>query len=109
MRMLSVFNHGMFAGLLLEENPGTGYSFQYDKEYLRQSESKAISITLPLREEAYCSDSLFPFFVNMLPEGTNRKLVCRNHKIDEDDDFGLLTFFCGKDFIGSISFQLAWK
>lgn len=37
----------------------------------------SISAILSKQEEAYESDSLFPFFSNMIPEGANRGVICR--------------------------------
>lgn len=101
MRELDVFVNGTRAGRLTEDNPGRGYTFVYNKDYL-SSDSPAISITLPKREEPYKSEYLFPFFSNILPEGANRKVICRSLKIDEDDLFGILTAMANKDFIGAV-------
>lgn len=46
---------------------------------------------------------MFPFFSNMLPEGANRRIICRSLRIDEDDSFGLLEAMADKDFIGAVS------
>ena len=51
-----------------------------------------------LTEEPY----LFPFFTNMLPEGANRRSICRSLRIDENDFFGLLIAMADKDFIGAV-------
>ena len=67
--------------------PGRGYTFAYNAAYLA-SQLPAISVTLPKREEPYESEYLFPFFSNMLPEGINRRVICRSMRIDEDDFFG---------------------
>ena len=44
----------------------------------------------------------FPFFTNMLPEGANRRGICRSLRIDENDFFGLLIAMADKDFIGAV-------
>ena len=90
------------AGVLTELNPGKGYVFLYDQDYLI-SDSPSISVTLPRRKERYESAELFPFFSNMLPEGANRSVICRSLKIDEEDFFGLLEAMAGKDFIGAVA------
>ena len=51
----------------------------------------------------YHSDTLFPFFYNMLSEGVNRKLQNKLLKIDEDDFFGLLAATAQFDTIGAIT------
>lgn len=82
-------------------HPGTGYSFKYDPDYLA-SDTPPISVTMPRRDDGYESPSLFPFFANMIPEGANRKVICRTFRIDEHDLFGILSAMAGKDFIGGV-------
>ena len=62
-----------------------------------------VSLTMPFREEPYQSDYLFPVFTNMLPEGANRKIVCRSWCLDEKDFFGLLRKIATYDTIGAIT------
>ncbi|MCD8309748.1 MAG: HipA N-terminal domain-containing protein [Prevotellaceae bacterium] len=92
------------AGVLTEKHPGMGYRFCYDAGYL-SSGQPPISVNLPKRKEAYESDYLFPFFTNMLPEGANRKVICRSLRIDEHDFFGLLTVMADKDCIGAVQLR----
>lgn len=101
MRQLGVYCNDKKAGVLTELNPGKGYVFLYDQDYLI-SDSPSISVTLPRRKERYESAELFPFFSNMLPEGANRSVICRSLKIDEEDFFGMLEAMAGKDFIGAV-------
>lgn len=105
MRSLDIYFHGIKAGRLTENIPGKSYSFKYYESYLQQSFG-AISVTLPLSANTYESDRLFPFFSNMLPEGANRRIICREHKIDERDSFGLLRCFSGKDIIGAVTVKI---
>ncbi len=104
MRELAVYYNDTEAGILTEQYPGTGYSFQYKEEYLN-SAMPPISVTLPKRSTAYKSDYLFPFFSNMLPEGANRRVICRTQRIDENDFFGLLEVMADKDFIGAVNIR----
>lgn len=101
MRQLYVYMNEKKAGILADKMPGKGYSFCYDKDYLL-SDNPAISVTLPKRSEPYEDQHLFSFFSNMLPEGANRKVICRTLKIDEKDLFGLLSAMAGQDFIGAV-------
>ena len=101
MRELYVYTNEVKAGILSEVHPGYGYTFRYDADYLA-SDQPPVSVTLPKREEAYQSEYLFPFFTNMLPEGANRKVICRGLKIDEEDFFGLLSAMANQDFIGAV-------
>lgn len=101
MKALNVYMNDIKAGVLTEKYPGRGYFFCYDEKYL-STQQPPVSVTLPKRKEKYESDHLFPFFTNMLPEGANRKIICRDLKIDEDDFFSLLTAMADKDFIGAV-------
>lgn len=104
MRQLYVYINDDKAGLLTEQDPGKGYVFQYDDGYLLTG-GFPVSVTLPLRKEPYRSDYLFPFFTNLLPEGANRKVICRSLRIDENDFFGMLMATVGTDMIGAVNFK----
>lgn len=104
MRQLSVYFNDKKAGTLTEQNPGIRYSFQYTEEYL-STDMPPVSATLPKQATAYNSEHLFPFFSNMLPEGANRRVICRSLKIDENDFFGLLEAMADKDFIGAVNIR----
>ena len=101
MRQVDVYVNDRKAGVLTEMHPGAGYSFKYDSDYLA-SVAPSVSVTLSKKKDSYESSNLFPFFANMLPEGANRKVICRAYRIDEHDLFGLLTAMAGKDFIGGV-------
>ncbi|MGM9869254.1 MAG: HipA N-terminal domain-containing protein [Sodaliphilus sp.] len=104
MKQLAVYSNDTKAGILTELHPGKGYTFQYDESYLK-SDFPPVSLTLPKRAEIYESEHLFPFFSNMLPEGSNRSVICRYHKIDETDFFGLLEVMANADFIGATNIR----
>lgn len=104
MRQLQVYINEIMAGLLTESSLGRGYEFVYDKDYL-QSTLPPVSVTLPKRPAPYQSEHLFPFFTNLLPEGANRKVICREQRIDEQDFFGMLMATVGTDMIGSVNFR----
>lgn len=104
MRQLEVYFNNIKAGILTELHPGTGYTFQYYVDYLA-SPMPPISATLPKRADAFCSEHLFPFFSNMLPEGANRRVICRSRKIDESDFFGMLEVMANRDFIGAVNIR----
>jgi serine/threonine-protein kinase HipA len=102
MKQLAVYTNDTKAGISTEQNPGVGYTFEYCEDYLN-SNLPPISLTLPKRKEIYYSEYLFPFFTNMLPEGGNRRIICRSLRIDETDYFGLLEAMADKDFIGAVN------
>ena len=99
-RSAQVLVRGRFAGLLRETD--AGYSFIYDSNYLRSEQPSPVSLTLPLREEAYESKTLFAFFDGLIPEGWLLEVVVRNWKLSEKDRFGILLVAC-KDPIGNVS------
>ena len=91
-----------YAGLL--EETDSGYSFTYDKNYLASENPAPVSLTLPLREEPYLSQVLFPFFDGLIPEGWLLDIVSHNWKISQNDRFGLLLAAC-RDCIGNASIR----
>ncbi len=107
MRTVAVFNKGMLAGLLTEENPsnGSGYIFRYDDLYFRDESKSAISLTLPKTQQEYHSEKIFPFFSNMVSEGVNLQVQSRNLKVDERDIMGLLLSTAETDTIGSVTIK----
>ncbi len=60
MRQAHIFYKDLLAGILTEHD--AGYEFHYLPEYLGSETAKPVSLTLPLRAEAYTSGVLFPFF-----------------------------------------------
>ena len=56
----NVFMKNMFCGVVSETD--NGYQFTYTNAYLKNETAQAVSITLPLREKAYESKTLFAFF-----------------------------------------------
>ena len=98
-RTAYVYVRNTFAGTLKETD--AGYSFEYDTDYLEKEKSTAVSLTLPMKKEAYTSKVLFPFFDGLIPEGWLLNIVSENWKIDTKDRFGLLLVAC-KDPIGNV-------
>ena len=101
MRRAEVYSNKILAGILSETD--SGYTFTYDPEYYNDNSRTAISLTIPKTKSSYTSEYLFPFFYNMLSEGTNRVLQLKQLKIDEKDFFGLLLAIAQYDTIGAIT------
>ena len=78
------------------------FMFQYDAEYLQQSDSRAISLSLPKDESPYYSKELFGFFDNMLAEGWLKKEQSKMLRIDKNDHFQLL-LNNGEDLPGAVT------
>lgn len=104
MRTAEVYSNGIFAGILTETEDGR-YIFRYDDSYINDSRRRAISLSFPKNQKEFISDSLFPFFYNMLSEGANKTIQCATLKIDENDDFGLLLATARYDTIGNITIK----
>lgn len=100
MRKAKVFMHNTWAGNLTEDE--NGYHFEYNSQYLSDSQSKAISATLPLRKDSYSSKTLFSFFDGLIPEGWLLQIAEKNWKLSERDRMGLLLVCC-RDCIGAVS------
>lgn len=79
------------------------YIFRYDDSYFTNTKKPAISFTLPKTQQEFQSNILFPFFFNMLAEGVNKRLQCRQLQIDENDYFSLLLATAGVDTIGAVT------
>lgn len=104
MRTANVYYNGKHAGILTE-NDSRNYEFRYDDNWFNNDSLPAISLTLPKSQQIYKADHLFPFFFNMLSEGVNKKLQCRQFKIDENDYFGLLLATASIDTIGAVNIK----
>lgn len=102
MRKLAIYRNREYAGTLTEESRKM-FVFRYDEAYYADTTKVAISLTLPKSKQEYSSPVLFPFFFNMLSEGVNRQLQSRLLKIDEQDNFGLLSATAQYDTIGAIT------
>lgn len=84
----------------LEESP-TGIRFTYNPGWISLPTAAPISLTMPLRAEAYESPGLHPYFENLLPEGWLLEIATQKLKIGKDDAFGLLLATCA-DCIGAV-------
>lgn len=102
MRQAEIYSNGILAGVLTETDEGT-YRFRYDAAFLADDGQTAISLSFPKSGREFVSDTLFPFFYNMLAEGANKAYQCRTLKIDEEDAFGLLMATAHTDTIGAIT------
>lgn len=102
MRKGKVLYKGEEAALLTQHNDGT-FTFRYTDAWMADQSKPAISLTLPKTKQEYESPYLFPFFYHMLPEGSNKHVVCRSMRIDEQDDFGILLTTARYDTIGAVT------
>ena len=102
MRKAAVYLRGEYAGELTEVTRNE-YIFKYDNDYFENVNKPAISLTLPKSQKEFCSEYLFPFFFNMLSEGSNRIVQSRMLGIDENDHFGILLATAQYDVAGAVT------
>ena len=100
MRKAAIYYKSLYAGELAENEEG--YSFCYDADYIQHPDARAISLTMPLKGAAYRSNTMFPFFDGLIPEGWLLDVATDNWKIDPRDRMGLLMACCA-DCIGAVS------
>jgi len=101
MQQGNVFFNDELAGVI--EKVGKKYTFCYQQSYFQNPHTKPISLTFPKTQQIYQGDYLFPFFFNMLPEGHNKKVICRLLKIDENDYFTLLIKIAHSETVGAVT------
>jgi serine/threonine-protein kinase HipA len=102
MRQGAIWINNEQAGILKETDEG--YFFSYDKGYLKKDNAIAISLSLPLQQNTFQSEYLFPFFDGLIPEGWLLDIAHKNWKLNPRDRMGLLLTTC-RDCIGNISVQ----
>jgi HipA-like protein len=102
MRQAKIYYKDEEAGLLTQLDDGT-FTFHYHDAWIANGDKPSISLTLPKTQPEFHSQHLFPFFYNMLPEGSNKQIVCRRHRIDMDDAFGILMTTAKIDSIGAVT------
>ena len=101
MRKAKVLYKDELAGIIIQ-NDDASFEFVYDVGWLGNSSKPSISPTLPKSQHRFQSKLLFPFFFNLLPEGSNKDVVCKYNKIDPDDYFGILMVVAKYDTIGAV-------
>ena len=104
MRKAKVYVNKIPAGVLTE-NPDGSFIFRYDDDYFSNPDYSSVSLTLPKSQREYRSKTFFPFFFNMLSEGTNKQIQLRKFKLDENDAFGLLMATARNDVIGAVTIE----
>ena len=96
---LRILFHEQACGWLQIDNERM--QFQYDGSYV-DAQQAPISVTMPLRKEAWPDAKTFPFFENLLPEGQVRHLLAEALQT-ADNNFERLLLETGGDVAGAIS------
>ena len=77
-------------------------TFKYFNSWINDPASRPISLTLPLSNQEYFSNVLFPFFDGLIPEGWLLEIAVQKWKLNRKDRMGLLLTVC-EDTIGAVS------
>lgn len=104
MRQAAILYKKETAGILTQLDNGS-FVFKYYDHWFNDTNKPAISLTLPKTQQEYQSNYLFPFFYNMLPEGSNKQTVCFENRIDTKDYFGILLTTAKQDTIGAVTIK----
>ena len=99
MRKAEITCNGRCAGWLIED--GGGCRFFYYKAYLESPDARPVSLSLPLRAEAFTSMAMIPFFDGLIPEGALLYAALKHWKLDPRDRMGLLMHCC-RDCPGAV-------
>ncbi len=93
----------ILAGVLTETDAGE-YVFAYDAAYVKHHPNDFITFSMPVREEPYTENRLFPFFEGLIPEGWLLDIASESWKINKNDRMGLVLACC-RNCIGAVSVQ----
>jgi serine/threonine-protein kinase HipA len=83
------------------EQTDQGYRFTYDQKYLGRKNPKPVSLTLPLRDTPFESNTMFSFFDGLIPEGWLLDIAIETWKLNPRDRMQLLLTVC-QDCIGAV-------
>lgn len=100
---LRVYQNDQLVGHLLKE-PSGAIEFRYDPEWLGRSHAFPVSLSLPLREDAWRGEPVAAVFENLLPDSAElRKRVAERVGAAGYDAYSLLAEI-GRDCIGALQF-----
>lgn len=103
MRQAKIFYDSVYCGLLTETDDGE-YTFAYDEVYVSNYPDQFITFNMPVSNEVYTNNRLFPFFEGLIPEGWLLSIASKSWKINTNDRMGLLLACC-QNCIGAVSVQ----
>ena len=100
---LRVYQNGRLVGHLLKETSGA-IAFRYDRQWLDRAQTFPVSLSLPLREEAWHGEPVVAVFDNLLPDSTElRRRVAEKVGAAGADAYSLLAAI-GRDCVGALQF-----
>jgi serine/threonine-protein kinase HipA len=100
---LRVLLNNRLVGHLLKETDGAIY-FHYDKSWLALDNAIPVSLSLPLREDAYKGEPVVAVFENLLPDSDQlRQRIAEKVGATGTDAYSLLSEI-GRDCVGALQF-----
>lgn len=101
-RQLVVYLRDARVGTLHSADSTADYLFAYDAPIaMAESGANTLSVSLPVRAEAYEPREARPFFDGLLPERGVREQLAANLKVDPDNSFELFARI-GRDCAGAV-------
>lgn len=103
MNTLDVYMNGYRVGHLSRNDSGA-HTFRYDEMWIDKDGARPISLSMPLRHDAYSGREVINFFDNLLPDNEEvRDRIVARYQADSDQVFDLLAAI-GKDSVGALQF-----
>ncbi len=100
---LHVFLNNETVGLLVKE-PSGAITFRYDRSWLSRANPIPVSLSLPLREDAFKGAAVQAVFENLLPDSESlRRMVAEKVGASGIDAYSLLSVI-GRDCVGALQF-----
>lgn len=100
---LRVYQNNRLVGHLLKETSGA-ISFRYDPTWLERNTAFPVSLSLPLREDAWRGEPILAVFENLLPDSDAlRRRVAEKVGAAGYDAYSLLAAI-GRDCVGALQF-----
>jgi serine/threonine-protein kinase HipA len=100
---LNVFLNSRLIGVLRREASGA-ISFRYDRAWLDWEFVMPVSLSLPLREQAYSGAPVIAVFDNLLPDNDAlRRTIAARTRAGGSDAYSLLAAI-GHDCVGALQF-----
>ncbi|MGY4107667.1 type II toxin-antitoxin system HipA family toxin [Aeromonas encheleia] len=101
MANLAVYMNGYRVGTFTKATSGA-HQFRYHESWLAQSGCRPISLSMPLRHQAYRGDEAYNFFDNLLPDNPEvRNRVVARYQAASTQPFDLLSCI-GQDSVGAL-------
>ena len=100
---LNVYLNSRLVGQL-QRDPAGAIAFQYDAGWLAWEHALPVSLSLPLREDAYTGTPVLAVFENLLPDnGELRRRIAARVRAEGTDAYSLLNAI-GRDCAGALQF-----